>query len=74
MDISIIGLTLDSIGKVLLGVSVYLVHSKVIRERRIDKKVLGEMKRERNLVLIGIVLMIIGYLMQLPAKLPNSIV
>ncbi len=72
MGLSVIGFSLGVLGEILLGISVYLVHSRVIRERKIDKKVLKEMKRERSLALIAIALIIIGYLMQLPAKLPGG--
>jgi len=74
MVLSVIGFTFDVVGKVLLGISVYLVHSRVTREMKINKKVLREMKRERSLALIGLVLIIIGYLMQLPAKLLGAFV
>lgn len=69
MVLSFIGFTLDVIGKVLLGISVYLVHSRIMREKKIDKKVLKEMQKERSLVLIGLILIIIGYIIQLPTKL-----
>ncbi len=67
--LSIIGFTSDVIGKVLLALSVYFVHSRVVREKKIDKAVLKEMRMERNMALIGLILIVIGYLMQLPAKI-----
>lgn len=73
MVLSIIGFTIDVMGKILLGISVYLVHSRVTREMKINKNVLREMNRERSLALIGLVLIIIGYLMQLPAKLLGAL-
>lgn len=72
MVIEIIGFTLDVIGKVLLGVSVYLVHSRVVREGKIDRAVLTEMKKEKTIALMGIILIIIGYVMQLPGKLAGG--
>lgn len=74
MTLEIIGFTLDIIGKILIGVAVYLVHRKVIKEEKIDKVVFKEMKKEKGLVVIGIILMIIGYLMQLPAKLSRGVI
>jgi hypothetical protein len=65
MDILFWGLTFGIIGKVMLGVAVILVHGKVVHEHRIDKAVLLEMKRERNITLIAILFMIIGYALEL---------
>tara|TARA_B100000900_G_C20256315_1_gene584110 strand:+ start:241 stop:465 length:225 start_codon:yes stop_codon:yes gene_type:complete len=59
------GLTLGIIGKVLLGATVIMVHSKITHEKRIDGLVLMEMKREKRIALMGIVLMIIGYVLEL---------
>lgn len=56
-----IGATFDVIGKILIGVTVLLVHRHVIKEHKIDKAVLKEMKREQVLGLLGTVLIIIGY-------------
>lgn len=59
------GLTLGIIGKVLLGATVIMVHSKITHEKRIDGLVLMEMKREKRIALLGIVLMLVGYLLEL---------
>ncbi len=47
----------------------YFVHKRIMKEEKIDKVVLKEMKKEKNIVVLGIILIMIGYLMQLPAKL-----
>ena len=59
------GLTLGVVGKVLLGGAVIMVHSKITDEKRIDGIVLMEMRHERNIALLGIALMIAGYLLEL---------
>ncbi|MBS3079854.1 hypothetical protein J4221_00110 [Candidatus Pacearchaeota archaeon] len=56
----ILGFIIDALGKVLLGISVILVHGIVYKERKIDIKVLREMKIEKKLSLLGIILIIIG--------------
>ncbi|MBI4009744.1 MAG: hypothetical protein HY361_00920 [Candidatus Aenigmarchaeota archaeon] len=66
--IELIGFTLDMIGKILVGISVILVHTRVMRERKIDKLVIKAMGREKVLAISGIVLIILGYLLQLPTK------
>ena len=67
--LEITGFTLDVIGKILIGVAVYFVHKRIIKEEEIDKVVLREMKKEKKIVFLGIILIIIGYFMQLPTKL-----
>ena len=68
MLLDVIGFVLDVAGKVLLGISVYFVHSRVITEKKIDRVVIKEIKKERNLVIIGIILIVVGFFMQLPSK------
>ncbi len=58
------GLTLSFLGKVLLGVSVILVHGKITHEKRIDGIVLMEMRREQVLAIFGVIMMIVGYLLE----------
>jgi len=65
MNILLIGITIGLIGKVLLGLSVILVHSKIAHEHRIDTVVLREMRRERNIAILAITLMIVGYAMEM---------
>jgi len=74
MTLEIIGFTLDVIGKILIGVAVYFVHKRVMKEEKINKVVLREMKKEKRMVVIGIILIVIGYLMQLPAKLSWGVI
>ena len=59
------GLTFGIIGKVLLGLTVIMVHNKITHEKRIDGLVLMEMKREQAVAFIGIALMIFGYTLEL---------
>ena len=59
------GLTLGILGKAFLAISVIFVHKKITEEKRIDGLVLMEMKRERSLALIGLGLMIAGYILEL---------
>ncbi len=61
MNWVVVGATFDVIGKILIGITVLLVHKRVIKEQKIDKTVLKEMKREQLMGLLGIVLIIIGY-------------
>ena len=65
MDILFWGLTIGIIGKLLIGISVINVHWHVIKERHIDKDVIWAMKRERWVALIGVLLMVVGYVLEL---------
>lgn len=58
------GLTLSFLGKAFLAASVIFVHKKITDEKRIDGIVLMEMRRERQLALFGLLLMIVGYFLE----------
>lgn len=64
-DALFLGLTLGVLGKVLLGVTVISVHSHIVHERKIDMDVLKEMRRERKLGILAVMLIIAGYTMEL---------
>lgn len=53
--------TFDFIGKVLIGISVLLVHHRISKEKMIDKIVLNEMRKEYYIAVAGIVFLTIGY-------------
>ena len=59
------GLTIGTLGKVLLGITVILVHGRIFKEHRIDKVVLKELRREKGLGIAGVVLMLLGYLLEI---------
>ncbi|PIT91415.1 hypothetical protein COU17_00285 [Candidatus Kaiserbacteria bacterium CG10_big_fil_rev_8_21_14_0_10_49_17] len=58
------GLTIGTVGKIILGLTVVMVHWRIVKEHRIDRKVLNEMRRERNLALLGILFMVLGYTLE----------
>lgn len=60
-----IGLTLDTIGKILLGITVLMVHRNILREHKVDVDVLRGMKKEQTLGTLGILLIVAGYILQL---------
>ena len=65
MDLLFWGITLGFIGKVLLGVTVIRVHSRIVKEHHIDEVVLREMRIERLLAIGAVILIIIGYLFEI---------
>jgi len=65
MDMLFWGLTLGMVGKVFLGIAVISVHWRIVKEHKIDRVVLTEMRRERNLAFVGIALIVAGYAFEL---------
>lgn len=63
-----IGFTLDIIGKVMVAFTAIMVHHRFLQEYKIDKKVFRSMRREQVIGVIGIILIIAGYVLQLPSK------
>ena len=66
--LEIIGFTLDIVGKILIAFTAIQVHYRFFKEHKIDEKVFKEMSRERIVGIIGIILMLVGFFMQLPGK------
>jgi len=52
------------VGKIMLAAGVLIAHGGLAQERRVDNIVLKDFKIERVLTIIGIVLIIGGYLME----------
>ncbi len=65
MSLLAFGLTFAVIGHVLIAMSVYFVHGRVMKEHKIDRHVLKEMKSERNFAITGLVFIIVGYIIQI---------
>ena len=59
------GFTLALLGKLLVSMTVIMVHSKITKEEHIDGIVLMEMRKEKHYAILGVVLMILGYLLEL---------
>lgn len=65
MNLLLWGLTLGTIGKLVLGMAVLRVHIWILREHKIDGIVLKSIKREQLVTLIGLSLIAIGYLLEI---------
>lgn len=64
-----IGFVLQTFGEILIAVTVLRVHGREMKERKIDEAVLRELKEEQRLGRIGAVLLVVGFLLQLPSVL-----
>jgi len=69
MNYIIIGFTLDLIGKLLVSFTAIAVHHRFLNEHKIDRRVFASMKLEQKIGIIGIILIIAGYFLQLPGKI-----
>ncbi len=65
MEMLYLGLTLGTIGKLILGIAVLRVHAFIIREHKIDGVVLRAMKRERYITALGVVLILVGFALEI---------
>lgn len=61
MNLLFWGLTIGVVGKVLLAAGVLMAHSELAHERRIDQEVLKTFRLELWLTLFGLLLIVIGY-------------
>lgn len=61
MQWTVLGYTFDVLGRILIGIAVLFVHKHIMREHKIDQDVLKEMKREQLIGLLGIILILRGY-------------
>ena len=60
-----LGLTLGTLGKIVLGVAVLRVHWLILREHKIDGVVLASMRHEQWITVVGILLIVIGYILEM---------
>lgn len=65
LDIALIGLTLGTLGKILVVLSVLHMHHSLIVEHRVDKVVILSYKQERILTIIGLILIVAGYVLEI---------
>lgn len=72
MNLLFWGLTLGTIGKVLLALAVLHMHHTLVREHRVDKFVILSYQQERILTFIGIILIVAGYILEIYFYQPTA--
>lgn len=60
----LVGLLLDTVGTILIAYTALRVHDRVRKEHKIDGRVTREMQRERALGIVGVVLILLGFALQ----------
>lgn len=68
-NLDLVGFILSTTGEILVAYTVIQVHSRVWKEHKMNEQVFAEMRRERRVAMWGIVFMVVGFVMQLPARL-----
>ena len=58
------GITLGALGKILVILAVLHMHHSLIREHRIDTKVLLSDKQERYITFLGLIFIVLGYILE----------
>lgn len=65
MNLLLWGITLGTIGKLVLGIAVLRVHVYILREHKIDNVVLNALRREQYVTFFGLMLIVIGFLLEI---------
>lgn len=65
MNLLFWGLTISVVGKILLAAGVIIAHTELAHERRIDNLVLRSFRFEMVLTVVGVLLIVIGYAMEI---------
>ena len=65
MNLLLWGLTIGTIGKLVLGIAVLRVHVHILREHKIDDVVLKSLKKEQYVTAIGLALIVLGFALEI---------
>jgi len=69
MNLSIIGATFTALGEIIIAYTVISVHHRVMKEHKIDSQVFKTMHKEQKIALLGISLIVIGYIINIIKEL-----
>lgn len=68
MELEIIGRTIDVIGKIMVAFTAIMVHHRFLEEHQVDEQVFKTMKRERYVGIVGMIMMVMGYVIEIIGK------
>ncbi|KPJ85225.1 hypothetical protein AMJ57_03880 [Parcubacteria bacterium SG8_24] len=68
MDLEMIGITADTVGKLMVAFTALRVHHRVLKEHQIDDQVFSSMRREQIVGVLGVVFMVAGYAIKVAAR------
>lgn len=69
MNYTIIGFVLTTIGEILLGTMVLIIHWHILKEHKIDVDVLKQMKQEQFLGVFAVASIVTGFFLQVSSKI-----
>lgn len=69
MNLEIIGFTIETIGTIMVAYTAIMVHHRFWKEHKVNEKVFSKMKQEQVIGVFGVLLIIFGYILQIPSKL-----
>ena len=61
--IPLLSVSLTSIGEIIVAYTVIKVHERIMKEHKIDAKVLKTMRKEQRLAIIGIIMITSGWIL-----------
>lgn len=61
MNLLFIGMTMSLFGKILIALAVVMAHTELAHEHRVDARVIRSFHKEKILTLIGILMIVLGY-------------
>lgn len=65
MSIQTLGLTFHTAGTIMIGFAALMVHHRVSSQAFIDRSVTRAMKLEQKIGIMGLLLVFIGYILQI---------
>lgn len=66
MNIELIGFLLDGLGKILVSYTAISVHYRFWKAHKITEEIFDEMKREQRIGIVGVILIIVGIILEIP--------
>ena len=60
-----VGFILHTLGEVMVGFTAIMVHHRVWKEHKIDKRVFEEMRKERQAGIVGLTFIVLGFILQM---------
>lgn len=72
MNFAIIGSTITLIGEITIAYTVATVHHRFMKEHKVDEEVFKAMEKEQIYAVLGIMLLVIGYILNTIAQLQQN--
>lgn len=68
MSLAVLGFLVTTLGELLVGYSILRVHSTLEKEKDVDQKVIDEVRNEKKWTISGMVLIAVGFFIQLASE------